>query len=174
MSNDRPNRKSIRLPHYDYSQPGYYFITICTQNMRHYFGEIVGATLCGRPNAPDAMIETWFHEAENKFPGVRIEPYVVMPNHVHFIVQISQPTTAGDHIGSPLRKIVSWFKTMTTNEYIRGVKVGLYEPFVGRLWQRNYYEHVIRNERDYLEIGEYILDNPTKWDLDSMNDAKNI
>jgi REP element-mobilizing transposase RayT len=69
----------------------------------------------------------------------------------------------GEHIGSPLRAIVQWFKTMTTNEYIRGVKTLGWEPFNGKLWQRNYHEHIIRNEQSYHTISGYILNNPAKW-----------
>ena len=164
MHNELPKRTTIRMPAYDYSQAGCYFITICTQGKRHYFGEIVGATLCGRPHDPHIMIRSWLLEMINKFDDVDINEYVIMPNHVHFIVE----KTSG-HAGSPLRDIIGWFKTMTTNEYIRGVKNGLYEPFSERLWQRNYYEHVIRDEQDYISIAEYIRNNPAKWEEDSLN-----
>ena len=69
---------------------------------------------------------------------------------------------AGDHAGSPLRDIVGWFKTMTTNEYIANVKNNIFPPFDKKIWQRNYYEHIIRDERDYIETKEYILNNPLK------------
>jgi len=115
--NKMPERKQTRLKDYDYSQNGYYFITICTHNRQNLFGEIVGATLCGRPNNPDKMIEKWLLELENKFDGVKICEYIIMPNHLHFII-----SKTGDHAGSPLRDIVGWFKTMTTNEYIENVK----------------------------------------------------
>ncbi len=74
----------------------------------------------------------------------------------------------GEHIGSPLHRVVGWFKTMTTNEYIRGVKTMGWEPFDGKLWQRNYWEHIIRNENDYNCIAEYIINNPQKWDNDKL------
>lgn len=99
--NELPKRKQIRLKNYDYSQNGYYFITICTHNRQKLFGEIVGATLCGRPNNPDKMIEKWLLELENKFYAVNICEYIIMPDHIHFIISIT-----GDHAGSPLRDIV--------------------------------------------------------------------
>jgi len=71
--------------------------------------------------------------------------------------------TKGEHVGSPLHRVVQWFKTMTTNEYIRGVKTLGWQPFNGKLWQRNYYEHIIRNEQSYQTISEYIINNPSKW-----------
>ena len=76
--------------------------------------------------------------------------------------------TAGEHIGSPLRAVVQWFKTMTTNEYIRGVKQQGWPAFPGKLWQRNYWEHVIRNEADMNRIRDYICINPARWELDSL------
>ncbi|MDI9355964.1 MAG: hypothetical protein QM536_02935, partial [Chitinophagaceae bacterium] len=73
---------------------------------------------------------------------------------------ITNGNTMGEHIGSPLHRVVQWLKTMTTNEYIRGVKTLGWQPFNGKLWQRNYWEHIIRNENDYLRIAEYIINNP--------------
>ncbi len=159
--NELPKRKQIRLKYYDYSQNGYYFVTICIDKRRHIFGEIVGATLCGRPNNPDKMIEKWLLEIENKFKNVKIPIYVIMPNHIHCIVE-----KTGDHAGSRQQDIVGWFKSMTTNEYIKNVKQNLYLPFDGKLWQRGYYEHIIRNENEYIEICKYIDENPIKWESD--------
>lgn len=75
----------------------------------------------------------------------------------------------GEHIGSPLHRVVQWFKTMTTNEYIRNVTTKRWKPFSRRLWQRNYYEHVIRNEDKLNKIRQYIQFNPLKWHLDREN-----
>ena len=92
--NELPKRKQVRLKEYDYSQNGYYFITVCTHNRQNLFGEIVGETLCGRPNNPDKMVEKWLLELETKFCGVKICEYVIMPNHLHFII-----SKTGDHAG---------------------------------------------------------------------------
>ncbi|WP_081981754.1 transposase [Alistipes sp. ZOR0009] len=78
-------------------------------------------------------------------------------------------TFRGTHVGVPLPTVVGWFKTMTTNAYIRGVKNDGWKPFYGKLWQRNYYEHIIRNEKSYHNISEYIVNNPSKWDADKLN-----
>ena len=101
-------------------------------------------------------------ELENKFCDVKVCEYVIMPDHIHFII-----SKTGDHAGSPLRGIVGWFKTMTTNEYIAGVKNNFFLPFDKKLWQRNYYEHVIRDENDYIEKAQYMLNNPLKWELEN-------
>jgi len=78
-------------------------------------------------------------------------------------------TTTGEHVGSPLHCVVQWFKTMTTNEYIRGVKNNGWQRFDGKLWQRNYWEHIIRDENECRRIAEYIINNPKKWAFDKLN-----
>jgi len=76
---------------------------------------------------------------------------------------------AGGHIGPPLSQVIQWFKTMTTNAYIRGVKSERWPAFAGRLWQRNYYEHIIRNEADLTRFRAYIAANPAQWAVDREN-----
>lgn len=78
----------------------------------------------------------------------------------------------GEHVGSPLHRVVQWYKTMTTNEYIRGVKTLGWQSFPGKLWQRNYWEHIIRNEEAYQRIAEYILRNPEQWNNDTLNSVQ--
>ena len=160
-----PKRINLRLEHYDYSQNGGYFVTVCTYERSRVFGEIVGnvvgAHLCVRPNEPDKIVPKWLFEIENKYPGTKIDCYIVMPDHVHFIVM-----KTGAHTGAPLQQIVKWFKTQTTNEYIKGVKHEKYPPFEKHLWQRGYYEHIIRNQQDLDEIRRYIENNPAKWVLE--------
>ena len=93
-----------------------------------------------------------------------------MPDHVHMI--INNPGVydemTGAHTGAPLPEIIKWFKTQTTNDYIRGVKNGLFPPIDRHIWQRNYYEHIIRNDHDYEETWYYIDDNPRKWAEDNI------
>ena len=169
---EKPSRKQNRLPGYDYSQEGSYFVTLCTHNRARLFEmeTPVGNDLCVVPDnengtahrpcptVENQMIHRWIRETENKFPDVAIDKYVVMPDHLHMIVTIQER-----HAGHSLSDVMRFFKTMTTNEYIRGVKAGILTPFDGRLWQKSYYDHVIRNQQDYNEIWEYIDNNPTKW-----------
>ncbi len=128
-------------------------------------------------NEAGRRVERWWEEIHRKFPFVELDEYVVMPNHFHGVVVLVgadlrvRPSPQGTHIGPPLPQIVQWFKTMTTNEYIRGVKERGWPPFPGRLWQRNYYEHVIRDEGDLERIRQYIVDNPARWALDEENPA---
>lgn len=79
----------------------------------------------------------------------------------------------GEHIGSPLHRVVQWFKTMSTNEYIRQVKLNNWPRFQGKLWQRDYWEHIIRTEKSYQLIAAYIINNPQNWETDSINPVNN-
>lgn len=159
-------RKSIRLKNYDYNQNGAYFVTICTQEKECLLGSIVGETLCGLPNNPHLIIEKWLLELENKFHCVKIKKYIIMPNHIHFIILFENEMD--NHIDMTLSNIIDWYKTMTTNEYIRGVKNNLFPHFNKRIWQRSYYEHIIRNEKSYLEIWQYIDSNVISWKDDKL------
>ena len=137
-------------------------------------GEIVGAHLCVRPEipkdaiAPDKMVEKWLLEIEHKYINTKILKYVIMPNHIHFLIWNpgTDDTKTGAHIGAPLQEIMKWFKTQTTNEYIRGVKRGWYPAFDQHIWQRSYYDHIVRSRAEYRQIWQYIEENPLKWELD--------
>lgn len=168
------HRRSIRMQNYDYSQPGYYFLTVCTHYWLCLFGEIDNGLM--ELNEAGQMIDKWWKKLNDKFTNVQILDYVIMPNHFHGIVNIvgADPCVCpkdGEHAGLPLQNIsmkdiVQWFKTMTTNEYIRNVKEYEWKPFKESLWQRNYYEHIIRNETSLEQIRGYILNNPSQWDQD--------
>jgi putative transposase len=165
------HRKSPRLSGYDYSREGAYFVTVCAQGRQDLWGEILHGEM--RLNQAGCMVERWWQELERKFPLIKIdEYYVVMPNHFHgivFIPELSAPTTEGGHTGPPLQRIVQWFKTMTTNEYIHGVREHGWPQFKGSLWQRSFYDYVIRDEASLNRIREYISTNPLRWDLDWEN-----
>ena len=163
-------RKSPRLPDYDYSQEGAYFVTLCLQGRKCLLGEILDGTM--RFNPAGAMLEKWWKELERKFPSVKTDYHAVMPNHFHGIIFITSPVTSADkggHIGPPLQRIMQWFKTMTTNEYVHGVKEHGWSAFQGSLWQRSFYEHVIRDDKSLNRIREYIVNNPQRWELDREN-----
>jgi REP element-mobilizing transposase RayT len=174
---DKHHRRSIRLRGYDYARPGAYFVTICTQDRQCLFGEIRDGQMI--VNDIGQMITHWWQELPRRFPSVTLDEFVVMPNHLHGILILHvgadrrvrpnstvAPVKEGRHIGLPLHRIIQWFKTMTTNGYVREVKEEKWPPFNKRLWQRNYYEHVIRTEDEWDEIRAYIAENPLKWELD--------
>jgi REP element-mobilizing transposase RayT len=186
----RHHRKSIRLKGWDYSRPGAYFVTLCVQDRECLFGKIISGRMV--LNAAGKMVEKWHLELANKFTTIKIDEYVVMPNHFHSIIIIVPPHTVGadpcvctmkslesqhmgEHTGSPRREtrdnnnlssIMQWFKTMTTNEYIRNVKANGWPPFAGKLWQRNFYDHIGRDGNELLRIRQYIRNNPQNWGAD--------
>ncbi|MBQ8605329.1 MAG: transposase [Clostridia bacterium] len=159
-----PERKNVRLQDYDYSSGGAYFITLCTQNKKCLFeieNNIVGNDLRVVPYLQNRIIHKWIKQTENKFDNIKIDKYVIMPNHLHLIVVITER-----HAGRSLPSIMQFFKTMTTNEYISNVKNGNLPPFDKKLWQKTYYDHIIRDQNDYLQIWQYIDTNPAKWQED--------
>lgn len=158
-----PKRKQLRLKNYDYSENGAYFVTVCTHNKANLLADvdIVGADPCVRPNIAGRMVLQKLYSLEQKFDNIILDYHCVMPNHIHFI--IFKCAQAGGHAGPPLQTVIQWFKTQTTNEYIKMVKSGILKPFDGRVWQRSYYEHVVRCEQDLNEIREYIEGNPINW-----------
>jgi len=176
---DIHHRRSIRLRNHDYSLPGAYFLTVCTEDRACLFGNVADDTM--RLNDAGRMIEQWWFELNRKFPTVETDEFVVMPNHFHGIVIIpvgadlrvgpGSKAHQGAHAGAPLPTVIQWFKTMTTNDYIRGVKAASWPSFNGRLWQRNYYEHIIRDEDSLNRIRQYIVDNPARWAFDRENPA---
>ena len=140
------DRKRMRLRDFDYSSEGAYFLTLCLQKKLSLFEN----------HQAKEMVEKWIVEIENKYENVTVDCYVVMEDHVHMILFI----TEGNQIS--LSEIMKWFKTMTTNEYIRGVRDRVYEPFEKKLWQRSFYDHIIRNDEDLNEKREYVMNNPAK------------
>ena len=152
-------RKSLRYSGYDYSNPGLYFITICTQKHVCLFGEINQDKVI--LNSAGKMVEKWYYELENKFNGVKCLDMIVMPNHFHCIVK-------KEDANSSLIEIFQWFKTMTTNEYIRCVKQLEWPRFDGKLWQRGYWDHIIRDQKTYENTSEYIFHNPLNWKSDEL------
>ena len=172
------HRRSIRLKEYDYSQAGAYYVTIDVQNREGLFGEIVNYEMI-LSEAGKMIEEQWLALLE-RFSNIELDVYQVMPNHFHGIIVIIEPDMgAGIKHGArtspaPTRKpalgdIVGAFKSITTHEYIQGVDNKNWRQYYKRLWQRNYYEHVIRDEADLNRIRDYIQSNPANWDEDEEN-----
>jgi putative transposase len=170
-SDDRtyPSRRSIRLPTYDYTSGGAYFVTICTQNGECLFGRIRDAGLS--LNAAGQMVDAEWQRLPERFPTARLDTHVVMPNHFHGIVWIVEnDVDDGDAIRRPaLGDIIGAFKSLTTQQYIRGVRDRGWRPFERRVWQRNYWEHVVRDEDSLNDIRQYIEANPERWVDDQLH-----
>ncbi len=180
------HRHSIRLKGYDYASEGAYFITIVTQGRECLFGEIVDGEM--RLNKYGKIVQKWWNEIPLHFPNVELGTLVIMPNHVHGIIFIiderrdelrssrDDSNKTNEEISlqggetPPLRKptlgqIVGYFKYQSTKEMNAMDDTGTITKF----WQRNYYEHVIRNEKELQQKTNYILGNPSRWEEDEEN-----
>ncbi len=151
-------RRSIRLKGYEYSKPGAYFITICTRRREPMFGGIVNGEMVSNEYV-DIVLKCW-RALEGYFRNMEPSAFVIMPNHVHGIVVINDMGMNG----KSLPEIVRVFKTSSSRR-INNARGTTGTP----VWQRNYWEHVIRNQEAFNRIHDYILTNPKRWDLDREN-----
>ncbi len=173
---DKYHRRSIRLQGYDYSQSGAYFVTICTHGQECILGEVIHD--CVQMSLYGEMVWQTWRGLPQRFERVELDQFVVMPNHVHGIIVIT-PVVGAIHVGAihelPLQsqtqrrrmllpKVVGYFK-MNASKAINELRGTPGIP----VWQRNYYEHVVRNESELRAIQQYILDNPLNWQLDAEN-----
>ena len=165
---DLPKRKPARLKGYDYSQDGAYFITICTNDRKCILGNIVGQGL-----APAEIVLSQYGkiakeqllDLENRYKTIKIDKYVIMPNHIHIIVILGN--TAGASPRPTISDVICSFKSLTTRMC---KKEGFAEL---HLFQSSFHDHIIRGEKDYQKIWEYIDTNPLKWELDCFyNDER--
>jgi REP element-mobilizing transposase RayT len=174
---DLPKRKHPRLKGTDYSSNGMYFITICTEKKRCTLSRVVGFAHEENPNCivgEDELLESvkiecteWGSIAEKqlllleeRYPFVKIMQYVIMPNHIHLVMRLDDET-AGASPRPTIMDVVCAYKSLTTRAC---KKNGL----VDKLFQTSFYEHVIRNQKDYDEIVKYIYENPLRWYYDEL------
>ncbi len=176
-------RRSIRLKGYDYSRTGAYFVTTVTQNRLCLFGDVVGDEM--HLNEAGIMAQEMWETLPHRFPGIDLDAFVIMPNHIHGIIAINEPVGASvvsaqdnsmatgeratTRVAPTLGDVMGAYKSLTTIEYARGVTTWGWQSFDRRLWQRNYYERVIRDGRELDRAREYIANNPMQWALDSEN-----
>ena len=150
-------RKNLRLKRYDYSNPGYYFVTICTKNRMRLFGDVVQGQML--LNDAGTMIQTVWQTLQQLYTSIRIDEFIVMPDHIHGIIIINKPMVGGKTTAPcssiSLQNIIKNFKSYTTFKYIKHVQQYAWEPFEKKLWQRSYYEHIIRNEDRLKTIRQY-------------------
>lgn len=154
----------FRLRDYDYSTPGLYFVTICTQDRMCRFGHVADGSMV--LNEPGEMVSGRWSDVSSAFGDVSIEHSVVMPNHVHAIIGIGLETPQAD-VRTPLPDILHWYKSSTTTLYIKGVKAQTWPRFERRLWQQGYHERIIRSERELDRLWAYIDANPAQWERDT-------
>ena len=164
-----PKRKKLRLQNFDYSTPGAYFITICTHNRKCMLSYVVGAI----HESPEIKLTEYgkivnriINNIPNRFKTIT-ERYVIMPNHIHLIVRIVDDEELRAIHESPLRgrsiisKMVGYLKMNASKE----IHANFNQSTV---WQRGYYDHVIRDLKDYEYISNYIYENPAKWQYDKL------
>lgn len=177
---EQPKRKSIRLKDYDYSNNGAYFITICTKDRRPVLSQIVAADDPVRRNEihlseiGNIVLDCWC-KIDHIYTGVRADKLIIMPNHIHGIITIynseseekdtslfllqrgsqNEETIKGGQSRPPLQKIIQGFKSVSTRR--------CYPLGYNALWQKSFYDHIIRDENEYTEIWEYIDSNMQKW-----------
>ncbi len=170
----KANRKSIRLKGYDYSQAGLYFITICCQDRICRFGKIQNREMILN-NFGKIAYDEWVKTPEIR-KNVELHEFVIMPNHIHAIIRLFDAGVCNTpqrpfHAGvcdTPPRS-----PSQTIGAIVRGYKSSVTKQlrslgFNEQLWQRNYYEHIICDERAYNNIAKYIMNNPAKWDDDKF------
>jgi REP element-mobilizing transposase RayT len=163
MPNDpRPRRRSLRLPGYDYSQAGAYFITVCTQNRVMLFGEVIRCDV--RLNEMGTIVQQTWDDLPTHYHGIDLDAFIVMPNHVHGIVILVDRSERRHAI----QEIVRGFKTFSAR------RVNERGGQRAALWQRGYYEHVIRNEKALDRVRAYIANNPARWADDPENISRAV
>jgi REP element-mobilizing transposase RayT len=170
------HRRSIRMRGYDYAQPGAYFVTVCTQDNRHLFGDVVEGQM--RLNESGETVRACWLWLAKRYSHVELDEWIVMPNHIHAIVRIhDRRGGSGTAPGGasrcaptkPLGRLIGAFKTVSTKRFneIRGTPGTV-------VWQRNYYEHIIRNEDECEKIREYVRRNPLLWACDRYNPERSV
>jgi REP element-mobilizing transposase RayT len=188
---NKHHRRSIRLRGYDYSQPGTYFITIVTHNRQCLFGEIINGAMV--LNEAGFIARKCWLEIPSHFPHAQLDEFIVMPNHIHGIIVIRDNDhigvknidieNAGAKNFSPPPPLSNNFSPPSFNHFspqpfkspsrtigsiVRGFKIGVTKWFrqntdIYNVWQRNYYEHIVRNEKEFNNIRRYIINNPVNW-----------
>ena len=152
-------KKSIRYPGHAYSEPGTYFVTVCTQDRRRLFGYVDESQM--RPNDVAAMVQEVWKQMPSRYPGVKLDAMIVMPDHFHAIVMMGTNPIAKSL--PRLGTVIKDFKGQSTIRYFDQVRIGNWPPVNRRLWQLKYFDRIVRNEKELENIRWYIETNPVRW-----------
>lgn len=148
-------RRKIRLTEYDYSQPNAYFITICTKNRKKLFWSDLDRNICSNQDivlsAYGSIVEQVIHDIPHYYPAIHIDHYVIMPDHIHILLSIRTDSSGRPQVATTISTVIQQIKGIVSK------RAGF------SLWQKGFYDHIIRGEKDYLDIWEYIDNNPVKW-----------
>lgn len=181
-------RSSLRLKGYDYSKDGLYFITICCQDRINRFGDVENGEM--KLNRYGQIAHYEWMKLSQRFSNFELDAFQIMPNHMHAIIAINNPpasqtyayeiskpnrpqpqgfaaTEAQNNAATTVSDIVGAYKSLVANACLKIFKTN--NKTMGKLWQRNYYEHIIRNDESYNTISEYIINNPKNWAEDKFN-----
>lgn len=173
IMNDIRNRKQNRLKGFDYSANGYYFVTICTKDREKYFGNIIDDKMI--LNNYGEIVKACWLEIPDHFPNVELDEFQIMPNHVHMIIIIHnvKMSVGNKNICSLQNNNISWQTKLSgsLSSIIRGFKIGVTKKCRLNnkkiiIWQKSFYDHIIRTENSLYFIREYIKDNPINWNRD--------
>jgi REP element-mobilizing transposase RayT len=171
---EKHHRSSIRLNGYNYAQSGWYFVTICTKDKDYVLGKIIDSKM--KLNEKGNIIKKWWYQIPIEYPHIKLDEFIIMPNHFHGILNIIGQNGRGEvttplHISHDKQKmkptlgqIIAYFKYQTT----KNINQVNHSPGI-KFWQRNYWERIIRDEQELYRIRKYILDNPIKWESDNQN-----
>ena len=151
-------RKHTRLKDYDYSQPGAYYITVCVKNRRSILSAIVGRGLA--PAVPELssygmIVKEELFNLEKRYDYIKVDRYVIMPNHIHVILILGEKTAGASPRPTVCDAVCAW-KSLSAARCRK-------QNLQGALWQTSFYDHVIRDEQDYIIRAEYIENNPARW-----------
>jgi putative transposase len=161
------SRQSHRLGGYDYSRPGMYFVTLCLQDRRLLLGRVIDGRM--EPNAAGKLVSAVWNEIPQYYPDVALDAFQLMPNHLHGILILGHRVRP---VSSPrLGEVIRRFKMLTTRRYVEGVRLDGWPAFRDRLWQRDFYDHIVRGDRSLEAIRRYVAENPARWDSDPENPA---
>lgn len=155
-----PKRKQNRLSGYDYSTPNAYFITICTEERKNLFWREIDSYIAQPDNIPLSKIgfiaQQVFQDIPNHYPAITVDHSVIMPNHIHLLLQINTDNNGMRTAAPTISTIINQAKGLVAK------KVGF------PIWQKGFYDHIIRSEQDYLDVCTYIEGNPGKWSEDKL------
>ena len=168
-NNKIKTRKQLRIKEYDYSNEGYYYITICTKNKIKILSKIQKGSVKTEPyielETIGKIVEQNLLKIEEYFETIKIHDYIIMPNHIHLVIEKRKKY---------IKNNVGFGLDQTDNKINISNVIGLFKSGVSRkigysIWQKSFYEHIIRNEKEYIKIKEYIKNNPIKWENDEYN-----
>ena len=165
IEKDLPQRKPTRLTGFDYNTNGAYFITICTQNRRKLLSRVVGDDVLGVPKSVELLphgkiADKYINQLNDFYDNVKVEGYVIMPNHIHIMLFVSENGTP--RTSSPTKQ------TSAASQFVSTFKRFCNKDYGKNIWQRGFYDHIIRNHEDYEEHVKYIYENPTRWYYDEL------